>query len=250
MEKALFHYLLRLGDDSVVLGHRLAEWCSKAPLLEEDLALTNISLDHIGRALSLFEYAAEVEGKGRTADNLVYTRGERHYYNHLLVEQPNGDFAHTMVRQLFFSTYDFLVCMELSKSTDSRLSGIFQKGIKEATYHRNHAAHWILRLGCGTDESRRRVLAGIEAMWPYIGDLFEMHDHDRLLLQLGVSCDLHTLRLLWEKEVAQYLQDAGLVMPTQGYQYTGSNGGVHTEHLGHMLSEMQFLVRAYPDAVW
>ena len=250
MKANLFDYLVRLGDDSVVLGHRLAEWCSNAPLLEEDLALSNIALDHIGRALSIFEYAAELEGAGQTADQLVYLRDERHYHNHLLAEQPNGDFAHSMVRQFFFSAYDLLVATELSSCADERLAAIFQKAVKEVQYHRNHAANWLLRLGKGTTESHERSQAAVNVLWPYTGELFEMSDLDRSLLADGIGCDLHALHMIWDKDVRQILANANLEIPKNVYMHTGGTIGVHTEYLGHMLAEMQFLVRAHPTATW
>lgn len=250
MKNPLLQYVLRLGDDAVVLGHRLSEWCSRAPILEEDLALTNIALDYIGRAASLLEYAAECEGQGNSADDLVYRRDERHYYNHLLVELPNGDFAQTMVRQFLFSAYDLLLCTELSGSRNERLAGIFQKAVKEAKYHRNHAANWLIRLGNGTEESHIRTQKAVDWLWPFTGDLFDMGDTDLVLLEEGIACDLHTLKQIWLRDTQQVFIEAGLKVPSDVYMHTGSRHGIHTEYLGHLLAEMQFLVRAHPTASW
>ncbi len=247
---ALYQYLLRLGDDAVILGHRLAELCSQGPFLEEDLALTNIALDYTGRAQLYFEYAAELEGKGQSADDLVYRRAERHYYNHLLCEQPNRDFGYTIVRQFLFSACDRYLLEDLSASKDPHLAEIAAKTLKETRYHLAHAADWLYRLGHGTDESRRRVQQALNNLWTYTGELFEMDDVDLQLLELGIAADLHTVRAAWQREVKQTLRKAGLEQPADGYMQTGSRKGIHTEHLGHLLSEMQYLVRAYPDASW
>lgn len=247
---ALFQYCLRLGDDAVILGHRLAELCSRGPFLEEDLALTNIALDYTGRAELFFEYAATLEGKGRTADDLVYRRPERQFYNHLLCEQPNRDFGYTIARQFLFSAADRFLLEDLSVSQDATLAGIAAKAFKETRYHLAHASDWIVRLGKGTDESRRRIQQALNDLWTYTGELFEMDDVDLKLLTPGIAADLHTIRAAWEREVHQTLRQAGLETPPDGYMQTGSRKGIHTEHLGHLLSEMQYLVRAYPEATW
>jgi ring-1,2-phenylacetyl-CoA epoxidase subunit PaaC len=247
---ALFHYCLRLGDDAVILGHRLAELCSRGPFLEEDLALTNIALDYTGRAELFFQYAAELEGKGHSADDLVYRRPERRYYNHLLCERPNVDFGHTIVRQFLFSVYDRYLLEELGGAKDTRLAEIAVKALKETRYHLSHAADWMVRLGRGTEESHRRVQQALNDLWTYTGELFEMDDVDLLLLEHGIAADLHTLRALWQAEVKQTLDRAGLQRPADGYMQTGSRKGIHSEHLGHLLAEMQYLVRAYPQAAW
>lgn len=248
--EALFHYCLRLGDDAVVLGHRLAELCSRGPFLEEDLALTNIALDFTGRAQLYFEFAAALEGKGRGGDDLVYRRAERQFYNHLLVEQPNRDFGYVIVRQFLFSVYDRFLLEDLCTSKDVRLAEIAVKTLKETRYHLAHASDWMIRLGQGTEESHRRVQQALNHYWAYTGELFEMDDVDLLLLEAGIAADLHTVRTLWQGEVQQILQRAGLQQPAGGYMQTGSRKGIHSEHLGHLLSEMQYLVRAYPEAAW
>ena len=247
---ALFHYCLRLGDDALILGHRLAELCSRGPFLEEDLALTNIALDFTGRAQLYFQYAAELQGKGNTADDLVYRRPERQFYNHLLCEQPNLDFGYVMVRQYLFSTYDRCLLEDLSTSKDARLAEIAVKALKETRYHLAHSGDWLLRLGLGTDESHARVQQALNDLWPYSGELFEIDDVDLQLLETGVAADLHTVRNLWQTEVQQHLQKANLQQPSGNFMHTGSRKGIHSEYLGHLLSEIQYLVRAYPEASW
>lgn len=247
---AIYHYCLRLGDNALILGHRLAELCSRGPFLEEDLALTNIALDYTGRAQLYFDYAAELEGRGRNADDLVYRRPEREFYNHLLCEQPNRDFGFTIARQFLFSAYDRFLLEELGASQDTRLAEIAVKALKETRYHLSHAADWMVRLGQGTDESRQRMQQALDALWTYTGELFEMDDVDLQLLEEGVAADLHTVHALWQKEISDTLKRAGLQQPADGYMQTGSRKGIHSEYLGHLLSEMQYLVRAYPEAIW
>lgn len=247
---ALFHYCLRLGDDALILGHRLAQLCSRGPFLEEDLALTNIALDLTGRAQLFFQYAAELEGKGQSADDLVYRRPERQFYNHLLCEQPNTDFACVIVRQFLFSVFDRFLLEDLCTNKNERLAEIAVKALKETRYHLAHASGWMKRLGPATEESKRRMQHALDALWPYTGELCEMDDVDLQLLEDGISADLHTIRNLWQREVQQILQESGLQSPAGVYMQTGSRKGIHSEHLGHMLSEMQYLVRAYPEATW
>ncbi|MCC7246528.1 MAG: phenylacetate-CoA oxygenase subunit PaaC [Saprospiraceae bacterium] len=240
MESPLLQYLFRLGDDSLILGHRLAEWCSRAPTLEEDLALTNMSLDHIGRAKMILEYAASFEALGRDADELAFGRDERHYHNLLITEVPNGDFAVTMVRMFLFSAFDVLRLDELSSSEDETLAGIAQKGVKESRYHRRHAADWIWRLGKGTDESHRRTQQALNSLWGYTAEMFDMDDTERVLLEEGIGCDLHTLREIWKKDVNEVFTNAGLTLPEDGYMHRGGRNCVHTEALGHIIAEMNY----------
>ncbi len=249
-QDALFQYCLRLGDDALILGHRLAELCSRGPFLEEDLAQTNIALDLTGRAQLYFQYAADLEGRGQTADGLVYRRPERQIYNHLLCEQPNTDFAYVIARQLLFSAFDRFLLEDLCTSKDERLVEIAAKALKETRYHLAHASDWVYRLGLGTGESHRRMQQALNDLWPYTGELFEMDDVGLHLLEAGIAADLHTIRALWTPEIRQMLQKAGLEQPADDYMHTGGLKGIHSEHLGHMLSEMQYLVRAYPEATW
>ncbi|MGZ3898784.1 MAG: 1,2-phenylacetyl-CoA epoxidase subunit PaaC [Bacteroidia bacterium] len=249
-EEALCNYCLRLGDNALILGHRLSELCSRGPLLEEDLALTNIALDMIGRAQALLKYAGEVEGKGRSEDAIAYRREEREYCNHLITEIPNGDFARVIARQLFISAFEFFFYSELEKSRDSILSGIAGKTIKEIKYHLQHASDWTIRLGDGTQESHQRMQTALNDLWMYTGELFEMDETDLMMLNEGLGVDTIPLKSQWEKHIQKVLEEATLVPPTTGYMQTGSRKGIHTENLGHILSEMQYLQRTYPNAEW
>lgn len=249
-KEALFNYILRLADDALILGHRMGEWCGKGPILEEDLAMTNIALDLIGRAESLLRYAAAVEGKGNTEDTLAYKRAERKFYNHLICEQPNGDFAHTMLRQLFVSSFEKLFYTELLKSSDETLAAIAAKAVKEIKYHQRHAADWCMRLGGGTDESHRRMQQAIDDLWMYTGEMFEMDELDEAMAESGIGVDVSKLYGQWKTSLLDLLAETGLKVPGDGFMQSGSRQGIHTEHLGYILAEMQYLQRAYPDAVW
>lgn len=249
-QDALFNYCLRLADNSLILGHRLSEWSSKAPIIEEDLALTNMALDLIGRSVALFKYAAEVEGKGHSEDDLAYRRPERQFYNNLLVEQPNGDFAVTIVRQFFNSTFELLLYDELMKSKDATLAGIAAKTIKEIKYHQRHATDWMLRLGDGTPESHLRVQKALNDLWMFSGELFEMNEVDEILVKEGIAVDLNSLKASWKKRIDEVILEATLTVPTSSFMQTGSRNGIHTEYLGYIIAEMQYLQRAYPDAKW
>lgn len=249
-QDALYNYCLRLGDDALILGHRLSELCSRAAFIEEDLALTNISLDMIGRAEALLKYAGEIEAKGKTADDVAYRRPENNYYNHLLVEYSNGDFATTIARQLFQSAFEYYLYSELEKSKDATLAGIASKTIKEIKYHLQHAADWTIRLGDGTDESKMRMQKAINELWMYTGELFEMDEVENTLLKEGIAADLVPIKSQWQNKIQSVLSEATLKMPEDGYMQSGGRKGIHTERLGHILSEMQYLQRAYPDAKW
>lgn len=249
-KEALLNYTLRLGDDALVLGHRLSEWCSNAPLLEEDLALTNMSLDMIGRAQALLDYAGKIEGAGKTADDLAYRRGERKFYNNLITELPNKDFAYTIARQLLFSVYEMYFYESLAEKKDEQLAAIAEKTLKEIKYHVEHATEWTERLGIGTEESYSRIQKAFNDLWMYTGELFEMNEADELLLSDNISVDLSTLETKWKKHIASVLENSNIILPEDGYMQTGGRKGIHTENLGHILSEMQYLQRAYPDAAW
>lgn len=249
-QDALFKYTLRLGDNALILSQRLSEWCSYAPLIEEDLALTNLSLDMIGRAQALLKYAGEIEGLGKTEDTLAFRRSERQYYNNLLVEQPNGDFAFTMARQLFISAFELYFYSEMEHSKDKTLAAIAAKTLKEIKYHLEHAKDWVIRMGDGTGESHYRIQHAVNELWMYTGELFEMDDVDKELIEQGIATDLDAIRPLWNKYIGDVLETAALIVPENGYMQTGSRKGIHTEHLGHLLCEMQYLQRAYPDAKW
>jgi ring-1,2-phenylacetyl-CoA epoxidase subunit PaaC len=247
---ALLNYCIRLGDDALIHAARLSEWCSNAPMLEEDLALTNFSLDLIGRAQALLTYAGNVEGKGRTEDDFAYRRPERSFQNLLITELPNGDFAHTIARLLFISVFEKYFFEELAKSADETIAAIAAKTLKEVRYHSVHATEWTIRLGAGTEESHARMQAAIDALWMYTGELFESDEVDAVLQDLNIAADRPVIKNQWTAYIKGALATATLKLPEDSYMQTGGRKGIHTEYLGHILSEMQYLQRAYPDAKW
>jgi ring-1,2-phenylacetyl-CoA epoxidase subunit PaaC len=234
---ALFEYLLRLGDDSLILGQRLGEWCGHAPTVEVDLSLANIALDLIGQATHFLEHAGKIEGKGRDGDSLAFRRDVLDYRNCWLVEQPNGDFARTMARQFLFSTWQKLLFRALLQS-------------KEVTYHQELAGEWVIRLGDGTEESRRRMEDGLAWNWRFVPELFEMDDLAAFMVQRGIGADLAALRPEYDRQVAAVFAEATLQPPPDQRPILGGRRGHHSEHLGHLLAVMQFLSRTYPDAKW
>ncbi|GIV42688.1 MAG: phenylacetic acid degradation protein [Vicingaceae bacterium] len=251
LKEALFKYCLRLGDNNLILSHRLSEWCSNGPTLEEDVALTNIALDKLGQARFFLQYAAEIEGKGRTEDDLAYLRYEHEFFNTKLVELPRGDFAFTIVRELINDLFDLFFYEKLLHSKDEKLAGIAAKALKEVKYHVRHASSWIIRLGDGTEESHRRSQNAINELWPYTGELFMMDDVDKTLIDAGIGVDLASIKPLWDSKMKEILTEATLQMPEAGWMQNPSKfNGVHTEHLGYILAEMQYLPRAYPGAKW
>ncbi|MCB0700233.1 MAG: phenylacetate-CoA oxygenase subunit PaaC [Chitinophagales bacterium] len=245
-----YSYSLRLGDNAWILSHRLAEWCSNGPILEEDLALTNLALDLIGRAQGFYKYAAELEGKGKSEDDIAYRRNERQYFNNLIMEMPNGNFADTIARQLYVSVFEYYFFRELKNSKDETFAALAAKTLKEVKYHMAHAADWTIRLGDGTEESHKKMQKALNELWMYTGELFEMNDVDSELMAQGVSVDLSMLKPKWEQHIIDVLKEATLAQPEDIYMQTGSRQGIHTEHLGHILGDMQYLQRAYPDAKW
>lgn len=249
-QEALFKYILRLGDNALIAGHRLSEWCSRAPFLEEDLALGNLALDMLGRAQAMLTYAGEVEGKGRTADDLAYRRPERSFYNLLITEYPNKDFGYTIVKQFFLSAFEMYFFEELSGSKDKQLAALAAKTLKEVRYHSKHAGTWLCRLGDGTNESHNRVQKALDDLWMFTGEFFEEDEVEALLKKAGVAVDSAAIRPRWNKHVNGVLAEATLKCPAGTYAQTGGRNGIHTEHLGHLLAEMQYLVRTYPDATW
>jgi len=249
-QEALFKYLLYLGDNGLVQGHRLSELCSRGPILEEDLAMTNFALDYIGRASAFLKYAAEVEGAGRTEDDLAYKRGERLFYNNLMAELPNGDFAYTMAKQVLIACFEYLLFTELSNSIDETIASVSTKTLKEVRYHFTHARDWCFRLGKGTAVSHAKLQNAFNDLWMYTGELFEMSDWLRLLANEQIGCDLSLLKSKWNEMLNLVLKEATIEVPIGDYMQTGSRQGIHTEYLGHILSEMQYLQRAYPDAKW
>lgn len=248
---ARFEYLLRLADDRLVLGHRLSEWCGHAPVLEEELALANVALDLIGQATHLLETAAECEGHGRSADDLAFFREAIDYRNALLVEQPNGDFAHTVVRQFLFDAYDVELLAGLERSTDPALAAWAAKARKESAYHLRHSRTWLVRLGDGTEESTRRTVAAVGELWRFTAELFEADDVEHALVEARVAVDPASLRRPWLETVGGAFEEARLDVPeAPPWKMGRGRTGRHSEHLGHLLSEMQIVARSHPGARW
>jgi ring-1,2-phenylacetyl-CoA epoxidase subunit PaaC len=243
-------YAVRLGDDALVLSQRLASWCSKAPEIEEDLALANIALDLLGQARTLLSYAGEREGRGRDEDALAYLRQEHEFANVLLVELDNGDFAVTIARQLLFSTYQLALYERLVESTDETLAGVAGKAVKEVAYHRDHATLWTLRLGDGTDVSRARMQAALERVWPYAGELFDADELSARVSAAGVGVDPAGLRPGWDAYVDRVIGEATLARPQTDWHPSGGRRGVHTEGFGYLIAELQHLQRTFPGASW
>lgn len=250
MSDPLVTYLLRLGDDSLILGQRLGELVSHQPDLEEDIAVANLALDLIGQTRAWYGYAGEVEGAGRTEDDLAFGRDEREFFNAVLCEQPNGDFGQTMARQLLFDAYRLPLMGALTGSTDETIAGIAGKAVKECRYHLQHSITWVIRLGDGTEESHRRIQAGLDAMWRFTDELFTGDEVEAELTDAGVAVDPASLRGQWEATVHDVLTRATLERPVDPRQRGGGRRGVHSEHMGHILPEMQFLQRAYPGQSW
>jgi ring-1,2-phenylacetyl-CoA epoxidase subunit PaaC len=246
----LFEYLLRLADDRLVLGHRLSEWCGHGPILEEDIALSNIALDLVGEANLLLKRAAAVENKGRDEDALAFLRDSRDYRNALMVELPKGDFGFTIMRQFLFSTFALHQWEALSGCADADLSGIAQKALKETRYHVRHSAEWVVRLGDGTDESRARVQSALSELWRFTGELFLTDELEQSLVKENLAVDSSTLREPWLRDVTDVFARATLTLPPDVYAQRGGREGKHTEHLGIMLAEMQVLPRTHPGAKW
>ena len=252
MEKqnALFEYVLRLADDSLILGHRLSEWCGHGPILEEDIALTNLSLDLIGQATSLLNYAGELEGKGRDGDALAFLRYEREYKNLLLVEQSNGDFGKTILRQFLFDAYRKPLFERLQYSKDVTLAAIAEKSLKETKYHLKHTSEWVIRLGDGTDESHSRIQESLDSLWKYTNEIFYKDDIDSILENESIVPSSEEIKVEWSKTVNDVLKEATLVIPSNNWVQEGGRKGLHTESLGYLLAEMQYMQRAYPNMTW
>jgi ring-1,2-phenylacetyl-CoA epoxidase subunit PaaC len=249
-EEALVEYLIRIGDNSLIMGHRMSEWCGHGPILEQDIAIINIALDHIGQAKNWLDLACEVEGKGRTSDDLAYHRDAFDYRNFLLCEQPNGNWGDTLVRGFFFDTWNYFFNQQLANSSDERIAAIAQKSLKEISYHKNYSADWMIRLGDSTEESHEKMQHALNELWMYTGELFMMDEVDERMLKEKAGADLSIVKKEWEKVVNEILAEATLQKPEGAWMQKGGKKGIHTEHLGYILAEMQFLPRAYPDAKW
>ena len=249
-QQALTEYLLRLGDDRLVLGHRTSEWCGHGPVLEEDIALANIALDLLGQATLFLKQAGQSEGQGRDEDALAYWRDETQFRNLQLVELPKGDFGFTILRQFLFSSWSFHHLEALSRSGHAELAALAAKALKETRYHVRHSGEWVVRLGDGTEESHRRIQDSLDELWPWTGELAWQDEVDRELQTAGIVPDLETLREPWQSMVTEVLGRATLALPPGPMRMTGGRRGRHTEHLGHMLAEMQIVARSHPGATW
>jgi ring-1,2-phenylacetyl-CoA epoxidase subunit PaaC len=249
-ETPLVLYCLRRADDALVMGHRLSEWTGRGPALEEEMALANIGLDLLGQARSLYAYAAEMEAAGNDEDGYAYLRDARQYRNLLLAEQPNGDFARTILRQFFYAAFADPYWRAMMRSADPMLAAIAAKSEKESAYHLRHTAEWVIRLGDGTEESHRRAAEAVAHLWPYTGEMFEADAVEQELIAAGAVLDPAAFRAEWENTVSGVLAEATLVKPEKVWMQKGGRTGLHSEHLGHMLAEMQSVARTYPNATW
>lgn len=247
---ALYQYVLGLADDALILGQRTSEWCSRGPFLEEDIALSNLALDYIGRARMFYQYAAEVEGKQRSEDDLAYFRDERDFSNLLINELPNFDFAFSVVRQYFIDVHACLYLEQLKQSTDQRLAEVAAKAIKESRYHLKRSETWLLQLGQGTVESHQRLQNAIDELWGYTSELFLMSDAETALLKSGICVDRSALQQAWNSQVSMHLKRCTLQVSQQQWNVVGGRTGEHSEHLGHLLAQMQILQRSYPGLQW
>ena len=246
----LHEYIISIGDNALILGQRLGEWCGHGPALETDMAMTNISLDLFGMVRSYYQYAAEVEGKGRTEDDIAFLRFERDYKNVQLVEQPNGNFADTITRQFFFDAWHLLFLEELAKSNDTQLAAIAAKSIKEVKYHLRFSSQWVLRLGDGTDESHEKMQNAVDNLWMYTEELVTPTNLELGMAAKGIGVDVSQLKATYFEQLESTLHEATLKIPQNVWMQQGGKSGIHTEYLGHLLSEMQYLQRAYPGATW
>ena len=253
-DAALLDYLLRLADNGLVLAQRLSEWVGKGPVLEEDIATTNVGLDLIGQARLWFGYASEVEargrGSGRTEDEFAYLRDAHQFRNLLLVEQPNGSYADTVARQFLFDHWHLLLLRSLARSSDARVAEIAAKAVKEVAYHVERSRDWVVRMGDGTDESHRRIQASLDELWTYAGEMFVPDAAELALVDAAIAADVRSLEAPWNAVIDAVLVEATLSRPADAFVRKGGKQGVHTEHLGRLLAEMQFLQRAYPGAQW
>jgi len=250
LESPLVLYALRRADDALILGHRLSEWCGHAPMMEEDMALANMGLDLIGQARELYTYAAKVEAAGNDEDRYAYLRDIRQYRNLLLVEQPNGDFARTIVRQFFYSAFADSYWRAMMTSKDATLAAIAAKSEKESAYHVRHSSEWVIRLGDGTAQSHERAQAAVDDLWEFTGELFHSDESDVGLIADRLVVDPESLRAGWTDTVSDVLQAATLARPDKSWMQKGGRSGHHSEHLGHLLSELQALQRSFPGATW
>jgi ring-1,2-phenylacetyl-CoA epoxidase subunit PaaC len=250
MKHYFIDYILHLADNTLILAQRNSEWCGHGPVLEQDIAITNISLDLIGQARNFYQYAAHLKADNSTEDSLAYLRTEREFKNCLLVEQPNSDWAQTILRQFLFSTHQYLLYQQLQESKDEQLVAIAVKSLKEVTYHLRWSSEWVIRLGDGTEESHRRMLKAIETLWPYTRELFLVTDYELWAMGEGIGIDIVLIKPIWEEKVTEVFNQATLPMPQNIFMHSGGQTGMHTEQMGHILADLQFLQRAYPGCDW
>lgn len=250
MENDKLEYVLRLGDNALILGQRLSAWCGYGPVLEQDIALSNIALDQLGQARMLMQYAAELKGGDATEDGMAFFRDVFDYHNLLLLELEYGHWGDTVVRQFLFDTFNYFFYTELLKSADERLQSIAQKAIKEVTYHAQWSAEWVIRLGDGTEESHQKAQKSLDELWEWTGEMFTMDELERRMAEQGLGVDVAALKPRWDEKVAEILDLATLRKPEDDWMQSGGKQGEHTEYLGYVLAEMQHLPRMYPDAQW
>lgn len=245
-----FNYTIRLADDALILGQRLSEWCGHGPVLEEDIALANIALDYVGQATILYKHASQLDGLKRDEDALALTRMESEYNNLLMLELPNGDYAFTIARQYYYTSFYLLFLDKLKSSSDTFLGGFAEKSIKELRYHVQHASDWIRRMGDGTAESHRKIQEAVNQLWPYVGEMFSMDSLEMELAKTGYAVDRSVMVDEWKRQCSALFEEATLSLPTEAWHHKGGRDGRHTEHMGYLLAEMQYLQRAYPGAKW
>lgn len=250
MNQNLYKYILGIADNSLILGQRLGELCGHGPSLETDIACTNVSLDLFGQVRSYYQYAAKIKGDNSSEDTIAFLRKEREYLNVLLVEQPNTDFAYIMARQFLFDVYHLLFLQELQKSQDLTLSAIANKSIKEVAYHQRFSSDWIKRLGDGTEESHTKMQTAINALWTYTDELFHQTEADIAMVEVGVGVDVTVLKTAYYNKVEAILQEATIEVPESKWFQKGGKQGIHTEHMGYILSDMQYMQRSYPNMEW
>lgn len=250
MKESLYKYILGIADNSLILGQRMGELCGHGPSLETDIACTNISLDLFGQVRSYYQYASKIAGDGRTEDDIAMLRKEREYVNVLLVEQPNTDFAYTMARQFLFDVYHFLFLTELQKSKDLTLAAIAIKSLKEVSYHQRFSSDWIKRLGDGTEESQQKMQTAIDDLWTYTDELFHQTEADKEMVKEGIGVDVTKLKQAYFSKVNSILEESTLIIPESKYFQKGGKQGIHTEHMGYLLTELQYMQRAYPNMEW
>lgn len=246
----LIDYTLHLADNALIIGHRNSEWCGHGPILEQDIAISNIALDYIGQARNFYQYAAQLQGNAATEDSLAYLRDVVDFKNCLLVELPNGDWGQTVLRQFFFSTYQYFFYQQLQNSLDKQLAAIAEKALKEVTYHVRWSSEWVIRLGDGTEESKQRVLHAVDELWSYTGEMFQPACYELLALSEGYGIDLTSIKNSWDAKIKSVFEEATIPLPTVAWMQSGGKEGRHSEHLGFVLGEMQFLQRANPGAEW